>query len=201
MKNIVILIKDDEGISLSNPMLNDLKDTFNILFANFRLGNSNLTDQLFENCAGYILEEYMKLNLQNISSPELRKHFKFSENKWYDFKYDNTQIKLLTFKENSTYSTTTLSSTQYENRKDMLFISMFYNISNNALTITEILVTDGKDIKVSNDKVLYSSIIIPPVIPEEPEENNENLTALRLVFTSNIQGNVQILESSDEITE
>ena len=195
MKNIVILIKDDEeGISLSNPMLNELKDTFNTLLTNFQLGNSNITDQLFENCAGYILEEYMKLNLQNISSPELKKHFKFSENKWYDFKYDNTQVKLLTFKEDSVYSTTTLSSTQYENRKDMLFISMVYTISNNALTITEILVTDGKDIKVSNDKVLYSSVIIPPVIPEEPDEKTENLTALRLVFTSNIQGNVQILD-------
>ena len=195
MKNIVILIKDDEeGISLSNPMLNELKDTFNTLLTNFQLGNSNITDQLFENCAGYILEEYMKLNLQNISSPELKKHFKFSENKWYDFKYDNTQVKLLTFKEDSTYSTTTLSSTQYENRKDMLFISMVYTISNNALTITEILVTDGKDIKVSNDKVLYSSVIIPPVIPEEPDEKTKNLTALRLVFTSNIQGNVQILD-------
>lgn len=195
MKNIVILIKDDEeGISLSNPMLNELKDIFNTLLTNFQLGNSNITDQLFENCAGYILEEYMKLNLQNISSPELKKHFKFSENKWYDFKYDNTQVKLLTFKEDSAYSTTTLSSTQYENRKDMLFISMVYTISNNALTITEILVTDGKDIKVSNDKVLYSSVIIPPVIPEEPDEKTENLTALRLVFTSNIQGNVQILD-------
>jgi len=195
MKNIVILIKDDEeGISLSNPMLNELKDTFNTLLTNFQLGNSNITDQLFENCAGYILEEYMKLNLQNISSPELKKHFKFSENKWYDFKYDNTQVKLLTFKEDSAYSTTILSSSQYENRKDMLFISMVYTISNNALTITEILVTDGKDIKVSNDKVLYSSVIIPPVIPEEPDEKTENLTALRLVFTSNIQGNVQILD-------
>ena len=193
MKNIVILIKDDEGISLSNPMLNELKETFNTLLVNFQLGNSNVTDQLFENCAGYILEEYIKLSLQNISSQDIRKHFKFNDNKWYDFKYDNTQVKLLTFQEDSIYSTTTLSSTQYENRKDMLFVSIIYTISNNALTITEILVTNGKDIKISNDKVLYSSVIIPPVTTDPEVENDENLTALRLVFTSNLQGSVQIL--------
>ena len=193
MKNIVILIKDDEGISLSNPMLNELKETFNTLLVNFQLGNSNVTDQLFENCAGYILEEYIKLSLQNISSPDIRKHFKFNDNKWYDFKYDNTQVKLLTFREDSVYSTTTLSSTQYENRKDMLFVSIIYTISNNALTITEILVTNGKDIKISNDKVLYSSVIIPPATIDPEVENDENLTALRLVFTSNLQGSVQIL--------
>ena len=193
MKNIVIFINDDEGISLSNPMLNELKETFNTLLVNFQLGNSNVTDQLFENCAGYILEEYIKLSLQNISSPDIRKHFKFNDNKWYDFKYDNTQVKLLTFREDSVYSTTTLSSTQYENRKDMLFVSIIYTISNNALTITEILVTNGKDIKISNDKVLYSSVIIPPATIDPEVENDENLTALRLVFTSNLQGSVQIL--------
>ena len=194
MKNIVILIKNDEELVLSNDILDRIKNTFNDLLINFQLGNSNITDQLFENCAGYILEEYIKLNLQNISSPDIKNHFKFSENKWYDFKYDNTRVKILTFKKDSQYSSTILSASQTENKKDMLFISIIYNIDNGALTIENILVTDGKDIKISNDKVLYSSVIIQPVIPEEPDENTDSLIALRLVFTSNLQGNVQILD-------
>ncbi len=197
MKNIVILIKDDENnISLSNPILNNLKNAFNVLLTNFQLYNSNIIDELFENCAGYILEEYIKikLNNQNITSPDIKNHFKFYNDKWYDFKYDNVNIKLLTFKQGEEYSTNTLSATQYDNRKDMLFVSIVYNITDNALTIENIFVSNGNDIKIKNDRVLYSSINVPQVIPEEPDENTENLTALRLVFTSNIDGNVQILD-------
>jgi len=193
MKNIVILIKDDEGISLSNSILNELKNTFNTLLQNFQLSNSSITDQLFENCAGTILEEYIKINIQNISSPELKNHFKFNDDKWYDFKYDNVKTKIITFKEDAYYSSTTLSATQYENRKDMIFISIIYSINNNSITITDILTTNGKDIKTSNDKVLYNSIINAPVIPDQPEINNDVLSALRLVFTSNLSGDVQIL--------
>lgn len=201
MKNIVILIKDDEGISLSNSMFNDLQDTFNTLLQNFQLGNSGITGQLFENCAGIILEEYIRLNVQSISSPDLKKHFKFNTDKWYDFKYDNTQIKLVTFKEGEPYSSTVLSSSQYENRKDMIFVSIIYTITNNSLTISDILVTSGNDIKISNDRILYNSVINATIVPDQPEEDNENLTALRLVFTSNLMGNVQILNQSNEVTE
>ena len=193
MKNIVILIKDDEGISLSNSILNELKNTFNTLLQNFQLNNSSITDQLFENCAGTILEEYIKINIQNISSPELKNHFKFNDDKWYDFKYDNNQVKIITFKEGEYLSSTVLSASQYENRKDMIFISIIYTINNNSITITDILTTNGKDIKTSNDKVLYNSIINAPVIPDQPEINNDVLSALRLVFTSNLSGDVQIL--------
>jgi hypothetical protein len=133
------------------------------------------------------------MNIQNISSPELKNHFKFNDDKWYDFKYDNVKTKIITFKEDAYYSSTTLSATQYENRKDMIFISIIYSINNNSITITDILTTNGKDIKTSNDKVLYNSIINAPVIPDQPETNNDILSALRLVFTSNLSGDVQIL--------
>ena len=202
-KNIIIELKTNETVSFVRTMIDDLKDTFNTLLQSFQLSNmfedvipdnDSLNDQLFENCIGYILEEYIKLHLKNISSPEFVKHFKFNNDRWYDFKYDNTQIKLLTFKKDSLYSTTSLTNLQYEHRKEMIFISIVYAISGNSLTIDEILITNGKNVKVNNDKVLYSSVIIPPVTTDPEVENDENLTALRLVFTSNLQGGVQILD-------
>jgi len=192
MKDIIIELKGNDQISLTKSLLDELKETFNNLLQNFRLGNSNITNQLFKKCAGYILEEYIKLLLQNISSPEYVNHFKFNDNKWYDFKYDNTPIKIITFEEDAYYSSTTLSSSQYENRKDMIFISLVYTITNDSLTISDIFVTNGKNISISYDKVLYNSVNTPIVIPDS-DENGEELNALRLIFTSNLQGDIQIL--------
>ena len=192
MKNIIILIKDEEGISLSNPTLNELKNTFNTLLQNFQLGTSNIVDELLDQCAGKILEEFIKINIKNITSPDIKKHFKFLDNKWYDFKYDNNQVKIITFKEDEPYSSTVLSATQYENRKDMIFVSIVYSINNNSLSISNIFVTNGNKIRTNYDQVIYDSIL-QEVQNQEQESNEPELNSIRMIFTSNLIGDVQIL--------
>jgi len=193
MKNIVILIKDDEGVSLSNPLLNELKSTFNTLLQNLQLATSNITDELLEQCAGKILEEFIKINIKNISSADLKKHFKFIDDKWYDFKYDNNQVKIITFKEGEYLSSTVLSASQYENRKDMIFVSIIYTIENDSLSIKNVYVTNGNKVKINYDKVLYDSIFKEVQNQEQESEEETELTSLRMIFTSNLLGDVQIV--------
>lgn len=193
MRNIVILIKDDEGVSLSNPILNELKNTFNVLLQNLQLSASNITDELLEQCAGKILEEFIKINIKNISSADLKKHFKFIDDKWYDFKYDNNQVKIITFKEGEYLSSTVLSASQYENRKDMIFVSIIYTIENDSLSIKNVYVTNGNKVKINYDKVLYDSIFKEVQNQEQESEEETELTSLRMIFTSNLLGDVQIV--------
>ena len=173
--NITIKIKDNKEISSAlRELLNNLGNYFNTLLENFQLNNSNIVDELFKNCAGYILTEYVILLIKNITDEKIKKHFTFDENKWYDFKYDNYPIKIITFESDDAYSFTKLTSTQYNHRKDLIYISLVYSIEGNSLTITEQLITTSDNVRIKYDKVLYDSVCIPNEIPDdEPKEDNE----------------------------
>ena len=199
MKNIVIIIKDVE-VPQYNPIINGIKDTFNLLLQNFELNNSAIIGELFENCAGHILEEYIKLQISHITSAELKNHFKTSTNYSYDFKYDNQPVKLITFNSENNYSDNMLSKTQLESAltNDLMFLCLIYSINENTITISDIKFVDGYRIKTSDDKILYASLI--ESIQEESDVIDENsivTTAepVRLMFSSNIQGNVQIVNN------
>ena len=173
--NITIKIKDNKEISSAlRELLNNLGNYFNTLLENFQLNNSNIVDELFKNCAGYILTEYVILLIKNITDEKIKKHFTFDENKWYDFKYDNYPIKIITFESGDAYSFTKLTSTQYNHRKDLIYVSLVYSIEGNSLTITKQLITTSDNVRVKYDKVLYDSVCIPNEIPDdEPKEDNE----------------------------
>lgn len=192
LKPITIELFSEEGNSGVVPknLLDELKTTFNTLLENLQLSIGGITDELIDKCAGYVLEECIKLNIKDISSPDIKDHFKFIDNKWYDFKYDNNPIKIISFKEGEQYSSTMLSASQYENRENLIFISIIYSINDNSISISDILVTRGYKVKVKYDRVVYSSVIKPVIIPE-PED--ETMTALKLIFKSNLIGDVQIL--------
>jgi len=172
--NITIIIKNNEDISSAiNELLHNINEAFNILLDNFHMNISNMINELFENSAGYILIEYIKLIIKYTSNERLKRHFLFNKNKWYDFKYDGYPVKIITFKENNYYSCTTLSSSQYNYRKDMIYVSLVYSIGeNNSLSIIDKLVTTSDNIRIKYDKVIYNSIFNSN--NDEPNESGNN---------------------------
>lgn len=175
MPNITIIIKHDEEILSSlTELLNNLKNIFNTLLENVQINNSHIINELFKNCASSILEEYIKSLIKNISDENLKRHFSFDTNKWYDFKYDNTQIKIIAFEKDNNYSSTKLTSSQYTHRKDMIYVSVVYSIENNLLTIDDILVTGSDDIRIKYDRVIYNSIIGSSNIDDNDNESDYN---------------------------
>ena len=175
MQNITIIIKNDEEILSSLiELLNNLKNIFNTLLENVQINNSHIINELFKNCAGYILTEYVILFIKNITDEKIKKHFTFDENKWYDFKYDNYPIKIITFESGDAYSFTKLTETQYNHRKDFIYVSLVYSIEGNSLTITEQLITTSDNVRIKYDKVLYNSVCIPNEIPDNKPKEEDN---------------------------
>ena len=175
--NITIIIKNNEDeSSIINELLHNINEAFNILLNNFHLNISDMIDELFENSAGYILIEYIKLIIKYTSNERLKNHFSFDKNKWYDFKYDNYPVKIITFKENNNYSSTTLSLSQYNFRKDMIYVSLVYSIGeNNSLSIINKLVTTSDNIRIKYDKVIYNYLFNSNNNePNEDEDDNES---------------------------
>ena len=119
--------------------------------------------------------EYVKLIIKYTSNEMLKQHFSFDKNKWYDFKYDNYPVKIITFKENNRYSCTTLSLSQYTFRKDMIYVSLVYSIGeNNSLSIINKLVTTSDNIRIKYDKVIYNYLFNSNNNEPNEDEDDDN---------------------------
>jgi len=198
-KKICIYIKGNEEEIYKNPIIDSIKQSFNLLLENVEINNQSINGQLFEKCAGHILEEYIKSNLSNISSPDIKRHFTLKDNKYYDFKYDLYNVKILTFNESKEYSDNYLSrkQLQYADTNDLMFLCIIYTINENTIRISNIKFVDGSSLFTTNaiykenDKVIYSKLIEGK--QQESSIEEEDILPIKMIFTSNLEGEVQII--------
>lgn len=195
MRVIINLLKGDQEKNNENPIIDSIKESFNILLENVEISNISMNESLFEKCAGSILEEYIKLNLSNITSSEIKRHFTFKDNKYYDFKYDLNKIKIITFNKLNEYSDNYLSRKLiYEAaNNNLMFLFIVYTINENKIKISNIKIAEGISICTTNAIYEENDKIYSKLVEENQDQEIEEKIPIKMIFTSNLNGEVQII--------
>lgn len=152
MKSITDLINNKVNEQLDDNVLNELSRTLNTLSQMQPLTVTEIKGKLLTKCAGYIIEEWIKEKIQNIDF-ESKNKFKFAEDSWYDFIYDNTKIEVKSFQKGKKYSNTKLTASQLDNKDQLVFILVEYT-ADQELNIINIEFVKGSELKIHNDRLV-----------------------------------------------
>lgn len=106
-----------------------------------------LSDAIIKRCAGYIVEEYIKVKIKtfNGSVSDTFADGEFKE--YYDFELEGDKFEVKAFQKGRKFSNTKLTSNQQKNKDDLIFIFAEYVIEGSKIKINNVTIEDGKNIK------------------------------------------------------
>ena len=106
-----------------------------------------LSDAIIKRCAGYIVEEYIKVKLKTFNG-SINDTFVDGEFKeYYDFELEGDKFEVKAFQKGRKYSNTKLTLGQQENKDSLIFIFAEYIIEGSKIKIDNVTIEDGKNIK------------------------------------------------------
>lgn len=116
-------------------------------------------DELLKRIAGYAIEEFIKIKIQNCNEDIKLIDTKFKL--YYDFEFNGDKFEVKSFQKGNKYSNIILTKTQKKEKNNLIFILVEYKIENYQINITNIEIEKGKNlriIKVGNNYKLLRNI-------------------------------------------
>ena len=109
--------------------------------------NVQLSDAIIKRCAGYIVEEYIKVKLKTFNG-SINDTFVDGEFKeYYDFELEGDKFEVKAFQKGRKYSNTKLTLGQQENKDSLIFIFVEYVIEGSKIKINNVTIEDGANVK------------------------------------------------------
>lgn len=153
MKNLKDLLVINE--SLSDKAIEDFQNRLNtnedyqgIIKRNI----ATLNEQILKRAGGYIVEAKVKEWVS--ATAEMDTKVYEDGNTWYDFTYEGQNFEIKAFLKGKKYSNTKLTANQLEHKNDLAFLLCEYEIDGSELKINSIEVVNGKDLKISGNRMV-----------------------------------------------
>jgi hypothetical protein len=109
-----------------------------------------LSEAVIKRCAGYIVEEYVKVQIKQANG-EVADTFVDGEFKeYYDFELKGDKFEVKAFQKGRKYSNTRLTTKQQADKDNLIFIFVEYVIDGAKIKINNVSIEDGKNIKYDN---------------------------------------------------
>ena len=106
-----------------------------------------LSDAIIKRCAGYIVEEYIKVKLKTFNGSVSDTFVDGEYKEYYDFELEGDKFEVKAFKKGRKFSNTKLTSNQQQNKDNLIFIFAEYVIEGSKIKINNVTIEDGKNIK------------------------------------------------------
>lgn len=143
--NEAISVKDSQMVDALKAILTQDTDSLDIVNGHkikvSITGAGEIESESFaKNIAGYVVEEAVKISLSSIGD------FKDSDNDYYDFEFNGEKVEVKALLDGR-ISNLKLTKSQYEHKNEMIFILVSYEASKDTITIKDLEVKEGKDVK------------------------------------------------------
>jgi len=126
-----ILTQDTDGLDITNGHKIKVSIT----------GAGEIESENFaKNIAGHVVEEAVKVSLSSLGD------FKDGGNDYYDFEFNGEKVEVKALL-GGRMSNLKLTKPQYEHKNEMVFILVSYEASKDTITIKDLEVKEGKNLK------------------------------------------------------